>query len=81
MSAYTPLGIAFTNTTSPADILAASAAYQEGRQSITNQSVLPTLPLDATPGQMRIFLQNFANGQSDQRVEDAVVQAHIQSHV
>jgi len=75
MSAYTTLGIVFSNTATPAEALAASAAYQEGRLSTNSQNAAPTLPPNATATEMRMILQNFANGQSDQRVENAVIQA------
>jgi hypothetical protein len=72
-----PLGIATTSNASPADTVAAYHAYTEGRQSIRNGQNGPTISAEATGVEVRTLLQNFANGQSDQRIEDALIDAQL----
>jgi hypothetical protein len=72
-----PLGIATASNASPADSVAAYFAYTEGRQSVRTQQTAPTVPPDANGVEVRALLQNFANGQSDQRVEDALIDAQL----
>ena len=72
-----PLGIATTNNASPTDSVSAYQAYTEGRQSIRNGQNGPTISAEASGVEVRTLLQNFANGQSDQRVEDALIDAQL----
>ena len=72
-----PLGIATTNNASAADSVAAYNAYTEGRQSIRNGQNGPTISAEASGVEVRTLLQNFANGQSDQRMEDALIDGQL----
>ena len=79
MSAYTPLGVVFANNASQAEALAAFTAYQEGRNSVTSNVSTPTVPAEANGAYIMMLIQNFVNGQSDQRVENAIIQAQAQA--
>ena len=72
MSRPMPLGIATTNNASAANSVAAYNAYTEGHQSICNGQNGSTISVEASGVEVRTLLQNFTNGQSNQRIEDAL---------
>lgn len=47
-------------------------AYAEGRNSVANGNVTPAIPAQASAALVRAIFQNFMNGASDQRIENAI---------